>query len=171
LWPRIFRVEYGHEEVAVKYGKDPRIYNILCKEFIGDENGNVTGIKAVEIKWVKDESGRWVEEEINETKIFQADIVLIALGFTGPEKILSKSLGVDTDIRSNFATARGKYNTCATKIYAAGDCRYGQSLIVTAIAEGRQAARQIDLDLMGTTSLAGPGGEVLIPRPPPRHDQ
>eukprot|EP00795_Rhopilema_esculentum_P017642 gene17641-9286_t len=170
-WPRIFRVEYGHEEASLKYGKDPRFYNIMSKEFVGDDLGNVTGVRAVEISWVKDASGRWVAEELKDTEqIFSADIVLIALGFIGPEKCLSNSLGVETNIRSNFATPSGKYNTNVEKVYAAGDCHYGQSLIVTAIAEGRQAARQIDLDLMGTTFLAGPGGEVIIPRPPPRHD-
>ncbi|KXJ22785.1 putative glutamate synthase [NADPH] [Exaiptasia diaphana] len=168
-WPRIFRVEYGHEEVAIKYGRDPRVYNIMSKEFIGNEDGHVTGIKAVEIQWVKDLSGRWAIREVpNTEQVIQADLVLIALGFIGPEKSLAKQFGAKLDLRGNFATKRGEYQTNIDKLYTAGDCHFGQSLIVTAIAEGRQAAREIDLSLMGTSSLAGPGGQIHTTRPPPK---
>eukprot|EP00057_Strongylocentrotus_purpuratus_P023472 XP_011677946.1 PREDICTED: putative glutamate synthase [NADPH] [Strongylocentrotus purpuratus] len=96
-------------------------------------------------------------------KIFKADLVLLAMGFLGPEQNLIEELGVDQDPRSNIQTPNGKYHTSLDKVYAAGDCRRGQSLVVHAINEGRQAARQIDLDLMGCTSLAGPGGVVHTP--------
>ncbi|EDO38711.1 predicted protein [Nematostella vectensis] len=168
-WPRVFRVEYGHEEVAIKYGRDPRIYNIMSKEFLSNDKGHVRAIKAVEIKWVKDPSGRWVIEEVpNSEHEFPADLVLIALGFVGPEKSLAKQFGAKVDPRGNFATKRGEYQTSVEKLYTAGDCHYGQSLVVTAMAEGRQAAREIDLALMGTTSLAGPGGQIHTTRPPPK---
>ncbi|XP_058953024.2 uncharacterized protein [Pocillopora verrucosa] len=168
LWPRVFRVEYGHEEASLKYGADPRVFSIMSKEFMGDEQGHVKGIKTVQIKWVQDVTGRWTMEEIpNSEKVFPADKVIIAAGFLGPEKTLAEQFGIKKDPRSNFATEKNKFLTSVPKVYAAGDCHRGQSLIVTAISEGRQAARQIDLDLMGETSLAGPGGQIHVIQPRP----
>ncbi|XP_035687189.1 glutamate synthase [NADH], amyloplastic-like isoform X1 [Branchiostoma floridae] len=161
LWPRVFRVDYGHEEVRLKYGKDPRHFEILSKEFLDDGKGNVAGVRTVKIQWVRDESGRWQMKDVPDSeRIFKADLILLAMGFLGPENTIADELGVDLDPRSNFDTSSAPYKCNIPKLYAAGDCRRGQSLVVTAISEGRQAARQIDLDLMGFTSLAGPGGVV-----------
>ncbi|XP_041463541.1 putative glutamate synthase [NADPH] isoform X1 [Lytechinus variegatus] len=163
-WPRILRVDYGHSEVKLKHGQDPRHFEILSEEFLDDGQGNVSGIRTIQIKWTKDATGRFSMEKIPGTeKIFKADLVLLAMGFLGPEQSLIEELGVDQDPRSNIQTPNGKYHTSLDKVYAAGDCRRGQSLVVHAINEGRQAARQIDLDLMGSTSLAGPGGVVYTP--------
>ncbi|KRZ19459.1 Glutamate synthase [NADH], amyloplastic, partial [Trichinella zimbabwensis] len=163
-WPLIFRVEYGHEEYKVKYNSDPRIFCISTKNFTGDENGHVTGVKTVQVKWNRTAEGRACLEEIeNSEKIFHADMVLLAMGFLGPESTVIDQLKLEQDARSNIQTADGKYSTSLSKVFAAGDCRRGQSLVVWAIHEGRQAAREIDVFLMGKTSLAGPGGMVAAP--------
>ncbi|XP_078001454.1 uncharacterized protein LOC144453955 [Glandiceps talaboti] len=160
-WPRVFRVDYGHEEVQLKFGKDPRHFCILSERFLDDGNGNVTGIKTHQIKWIKDKSGRFSMEKIPDSdKEFKADIVFLAMGFTGPENVVIDELEVERDPRSNIETPDNKYSTSVSKVFAAGDCRRGQSLVVHAINEGRQAAREVDLYLMGKTSLAGPGGVV-----------
>ncbi|XP_064627288.1 uncharacterized protein LOC135487499 [Lineus longissimus] len=160
-WPKIFRVDYGHEEVQVKFGRDPRRYCMLTKEFVGDADGNVCGLKAAEIEWKKDETGRWQMAEVpgSETEL-KCDLVLLALGFLGPEKYIVEQLSLNQDPRSNIDTPRGKFSTGVQDVFAAGDCRRGQSLVVHAINEGRQAAREVDMHLMGRTSLAGPGGIV-----------
>ncbi|XP_067129509.1 uncharacterized protein [Centruroides vittatus] len=164
-WPRIMRLEYGQEEVQMKYREDPRHFSILSKEFLDDGQGHVAGIKTVSIKWQKDVTGRWFMNEIPKTtRVFKADLVLLALGFMGPEKYLLEEVGLDQDIRANICTEDGKYRTSVPTVYAAGDCRRGQSLVVTAIAEGRQAAREIDHDLMGYSSLAGDGGVIPFSR-------
>ncbi|KAL1240948.1 amyloplastic,Glutamate synthase [NADH] [Trichinella spiralis] len=163
-WPLIFRVEYGHEEYKVKYDSDPRIYCISTKDFVGDESGHVSGVRTVQVKWNRTEDGRAFLEEIeNSEKIFHADMVLLAMGFLGPESTVIDQLKLEQDARSNIQTADGKYSTSLSKVFAAGDCRRGQSLVVWAIHEGRQAAREIDVFLMGKTSLAGPGGMVAAP--------
>uniref|UniRef100_A0A2C9JI59 glutamate synthase (NADH) n=1 Tax=Biomphalaria glabrata TaxID=6526 RepID=A0A2C9JI59_BIOGL len=160
-WPRIFRVDYGHEEVQLKWGRDPRVFNIKSLEFEGDESGNVTGVKTSLVEWVKDDSGRWIMKDVpGSEKTYKCDLVLLAMGFIGPERKIVDELSVPIDPRGNVDTLNGKYNTSIPKLYAAGDCRRGQSLVVWAINEGRQAARQIDIDLMGESSLAGPGGIV-----------
>ncbi|XP_013383645.1 glutamate synthase [NADH], amyloplastic-like isoform X2 [Lingula anatina] len=161
-WPRIFRVDYGHDECKVKFGNDPRIFCVMSKEFLGDENGRVSGIKTVQVDWKKDENGRWNLVEIpNSEKVYKADLILLAMGFLGPEKTIIDELSLNQDPRSNIETPSGKYRTSVKKVFAAGDCRRGQSLVVHAINEGRQAAREVDLDLMAKTSLAGPGGVVI----------
>ncbi|XP_074640004.1 uncharacterized protein LOC141898094 isoform X2 [Tubulanus polymorphus] len=160
-WPKIFRVDYGHAEVQHKFGRDPRLYNMLSKEFIDDGNGNVSGIRACKVEWKKDDTGRWQMKEVPDSEeIYECDLVLLAMGFLGPEKPVSTELSLELDPRSNIKVTSGKYRTSVNKVYAAGDCRRGQSLVVHAINEGRQAAREIDADLMQTTSLAGPGGVV-----------
>ncbi|CAD5117336.1 DgyrCDS6121 [Dimorphilus gyrociliatus] len=157
-WPRIFRVDYGHEEVANKFGNDPRVFNVLSKEFLS-ENGKVSGIRTVQVNWKQAENGQWKMNEVEGSeKIYKADLVLIAMGFLGPENLLVDQLGVENDGRSNISCQN--FKSSMDKIYAAGDCRRGQSLVVHAINEGRQAARRIDMDLMGKSSLAGPGGVV-----------
>ena len=96
---------------------------------------------------------------------FKCDLVLMAMGFLGPEEEIIQQLTLNKDPRSNISTPRGRYNTSLKKVYAAGDCRRGQSLVVHAINEGRQAARQVDIDLMGRSQLAGPGGIVQLTKP------
>ncbi|XP_071114158.1 uncharacterized protein [Haliotis cracherodii] len=160
-WPKIFRVDYGHEEVKVKFGSDPRIYNIKSTGFIDDGNGHVKGINTVLVEWKKDDAGRWQMADVPDSeKVYKCDMVMLAMGFLGPERKIVDELSVKLDPRGNVNTPRNKYSTSIPNLYAAGDCRRGQSLVVWAIAEGRQAARQIDADLMGQTSLAGPGGIV-----------
>lgn len=161
-WPRIMRVDYGHEEVRLKYGQDPRHYSILSKEFLDNGQGHVSGIRTVQVKWTKDGTGRWNMEELPDTsKVFKADLVLLAMGFLGPEKYLIDELSLEQDPRCNIRTPTGCYNTSIPRVYAAGDCRKGQSLVVHAINEGRQAAREIDIDLSsGKSLLPGPGGVI-----------
>ncbi|VDM01649.1 unnamed protein product [Schistocephalus solidus] len=162
-WPLIWRSEYGHEEVTVRYGKDPRNFNILAKAFLATPDGqSVAGIKTVGVEWQKSpETGRMDLVEVpGSDKILECDLVLLAMGFLGPEKTLLEELNLAADARSNIQTPGGRYSTSVPRIYAAGDCRRGQSLVVHAINEGRQAARQVDIDLMGHTLLPGPGGVV-----------
>ncbi|XP_035214199.1 putative glutamate synthase [NADPH] [Stegodyphus dumicola] len=160
-WPKVFRVDYGHQEVKVKFGDDPRNFCILSEKFLDDGNGNVSGISTIKVEWKKDKSGNWVMEKIpGSEKVFKADLVMLAMGFLGPEQYLLSDIGVQQDPRKNIATPNGNYHTSIPKVYAAGDCRRGQSLVVHAISEGRQAARQIDADLMKCSSLAGPGGVI-----------
>jgi glutamate synthase (NADPH) small chain len=156
-WPRIFRVDYGHAESAAKFGRDPREFCVLSKEFVDDGAGNVAGVRTVRVEWTKDESGRHQMREVPGSEhVFEADMVLLAMGFLGPEATLADKLGLERDPRSNFRAALGEYATSVPKVFAAGDCRRGQSLIVWAIAEGRAAARAIDVQLMGSSSLPAP---------------
>jgi len=153
LWPVIHRVDYGHEEGIERFGSDPRQYCILTKEFIGDDAGNVTSVKTIEARWTRVD-GRWNMEEVaGSEKTWDADLVLLSMGFLGPEHYASNHAGIEYDDRSNYKADYGKYATSVKGVYAAGDCRRGQSLVVWGINEGREAAREIDRDLMGTTSL------------------
>ena len=153
LWPVIHRVDYGHEEGIERFGSDPRQYCILTKEFIGDDAGNVTAVKTVEVSWTRVD-GKWNMEEVaGSEKTWEADLVLLSMGFLGPEHYVSDHAGIEYDGRSNYKADYGKYATSVKGVYAAGDCRRGQSLVVWGINEGREAAREIDRDLMGETSL------------------
>lgn len=145
-WPHIFRVDYGHDEAAKVQGKDPRTYCILSKKFSGDANGNVTSITTIEVEWQLDTAtGRMQMQEIaGSEKQWQADLVLLAMGFLGPEHYISDALGIDYDPRSNYKAEYGQYATSIKGVFAAGDCRRGQSLVVWGINEGREAAEQID---------------------------
>jgi NAD(P)H-dependent glutamate synthase small subunit len=148
-WPKIFRVDYGHEEARVRQGEDPRVYSVSSLCFIGDDNGQLTGVRTVEVV-MKD--GKF--ENIPGTeKDWPADLVFLAMGFLGPEHAVSDPLGLDYDERSNYQAEYGRYTTNVDKVFAAGDCRRGQSLVVRAINEGREAAREIDRYLMGATEL------------------
>lgn len=148
-WPRIFRVDYGHTESAHRFGKDPREYCLLSKGFIDDGNGNVKGIKTVDVEW-KNEGGRMSMTEVpGSERLWEADLVLLSMGFLGPEQYVNAALGVETDERSNYKAAYDKFNTNVPGVFAAGDCRRGQSLVVWAIDEGRRAAREVDAFLMG----------------------
>ncbi|KAH9646424.1 NADH-dependent glutamate synthase 1 [Citrus sinensis] len=144
-WPRVFRVDYGHQEVAAKFGKDPRSYEVLTKRFIGDENGVVKGLEIVRVHWEKDTSGKFQFKEVEGSEeIIGADLVLLAMGFLGPEATVAEKLGLERDNRSNFKAEYGRFATSVDGVFAAGDCRRGQSLVVWAISEGRQAAAQVD---------------------------
>ncbi|KAJ3033455.1 glutamate synthase [NADH] [Rhizophlyctis rosea] len=161
-YPRVFKVDYGHGEAEVVLGKDPREYCILTKEFVSDGNGKVKGINTVRVEWTKNEKGQWAMKEVAGSEhFFQADLVLLAMGFLGPEKDLVSQCGVKQDPRSNIETPKGSYATSVPGVYAAGDCRRGQSLIVWGINEGRQAAREIDIALMGNTRLPVSGGMMV----------
>ena len=156
-WPRIFRVDYGHEEAQAKFGEDPRVYCVLSKEFIDDGQGNVKGIKAVKVQWSKVDGRMQMQEVAGSEHIVEADLVLLAMGFLGPENYVAELLGVTTDQRSNYAAEHGKFTTNVPGVFAAGDCRRGQSLVVWAINEGRGAARAMDIYLQGTSVLPAPG--------------
>ncbi len=156
-WSRTFRSDYGHEEIAAAFGKDPREFAINAKEFIDDGSGNVKAIKTVRVHWQKDDKGQFKMTEIpGSEQTFDADLVLLAMGFLGPEEPLAKAIGIELDPRSNFKAEYGRFATSLPGVFAAGDCRRGQSLVVWAIAEGRGAARAIDLHLMRETRLIAP---------------
>lgn len=153
-WPRIFRVDYGHAEVKAKHGDDPRLFSVLSKRFLDDGNGNVAGVETVQIKWTKDAQGRWRMEEIEgSTQTYKADLVFLAMGFVGPETAVSDELNIELDKRGNYQAEYGKFETSKKGVFACGDCRRGQSLVVWGISEGRQCAREVDRYLMGSTSL------------------
>ena len=148
-WPKIFRVDYGHEEAAHTQGEDPRVYSISSLCFLGDDQGKLTGVRTVQVE-MKD--GKF-ENVAGTEKDWPADLVFLAMGFLGPEHVATDSLGVDYDGRSNYQADYGHYKTNVDNVFAAGDCRRGQSLVVRAINEGREAAREIDRHLMGSTEL------------------
>ncbi|GAV52115.1 hypothetical protein ZYGR_0AG01060 [Zygosaccharomyces rouxii] len=159
-WPRVMRVEYGHAEVKEHYGRDPREYCILATEFIGNDEGEVKAIKTVRVEWKKSESGVWQMVEIpGSEEVFEADVVLLSMGFKGPELIEDPS--VIKSRRGTISTVNdASYSVDDDKTFAAGDCRRGQSLIVWAIQEGRKCATAVDQLLMGQTGLPGNGGIV-----------
>ena len=139
---------------AALFGDDPRKYLVTAKKFIGDQSGHVKEIEIVSIEWAKDDKGRFVPKEIpGSNKILPAQLVLLAMGFLGPEDTVLGQLGVERDERSNAKAEHGKFATSVNKVFAAGDARRGQSLIVWAINEGRGCARAIDQFLMGSTEL------------------
>ncbi len=148
-WPKIFRTDYGHEEARHRFGEDPRIYSISSTEFVGDDHGNVTAVRTVDVQM---KNGRF-ENIPGSEREWPADLVFLAMGFLGPEHTVSDALGIDYDERSNYLAGYGRYRTSSEKVFAAGDCRRGQSLVVRAINEGREAAREIDRFLMGDTQL------------------
>lgn len=154
VWPRLFKVDYGQEEAISVFGEDPREYCITAKEFLGDEEGNLKAVYLVNVKWNKAEDGHMIPVEIPRTeKIVPAQLVLLAMGFVGPEDNLLDQLGIDRDPRSNVKAEYGKFATNVKGIFSAGDMRRGQSLVVWAIAEGRGAARECDKYLMGYSNL------------------
>ena len=146
LFPRVYKVDYGHEESREIYGGDPRVYSISGKEFLRNEDGSLRGIKTVEVD-------HNFQEVPDTEKDWEADLILLAMGFLGPEHYTISGLDLETDERSNYKADHNVHQTSDEKIFAAGDCRRGQSLVVWAINEGRAAAREIDKYLMGNTSL------------------
>lgn len=153
-WPHVYRIDYGQEEAAAKFGDDPRQYQVMTKRFVGDNAGNVTELHTVQVEWKSKSNGRMVPTEIPGTEqVWKADLVLLALGFLGPEDPVLEQLNVERDKRSNARAEHGQYHTNLEGVFAAGDMRRGQSLIVWAINEGRGAARECDRYLMGSTDL------------------
>ncbi len=155
-WPKILRTDYGHQEAAATFGNDPREFAVLSKEFIDDGKGHVQGIRTVRIDWTKPGDKAPFSEVPGSERVFDADLVLLAMGFLGPEGAVGEALGLEKDHRSNFASRYGDHATNVDKVFVAGDCRRGQSLVVWAIAEGRLAAQAIDMYLTGQTELPAP---------------
>jgi NAD(P)H-dependent glutamate synthase small subunit len=149
LFPRVYKVDYGHEEASQIQGTDPRIFSVDSINFVGDEQGNVKSLTTANVE-LKD--GQFVRIAGTE-KEWPADLVLLAMGFLGPEHRVSDPINLEYDDRSNYKTEQGSYQTNIDNIFAAGDCRRGQSLVVRAISEGREAAKEIDLYLTGETEL------------------
>ncbi len=152
-WPKVYRLDYGQEEAKALWGDDPRRYAVQTTRFLGDEQGHLTAIETVQVEWVMD-NGRTMPRNVAGTaKTLPAQLVLLAMGFSGPESLVLDQLGVEKDARSNAKAEYGKYATSVPGVFAAGDMRRGQSLIVWAINEGRGAARECDRYLMGDTAL------------------
>jgi glutamate synthase (NADPH/NADH) small chain len=153
-WPKVYKLDYGQEEAAAKFGHDPRVYLTTVKRFVGDADGRLKEIVTVQVKWQRNEKGQVVPAEVPGTEqVRPAQLALLAMGFLGPEQALLRELGVECDARSNVRAEHGQYTTSLKGVFAAGDCRRGQSLVVWAINEGRGAARECDRYLMGKTEL------------------
>lgn len=155
LWPLVSKTDYGQEEAITVFGHDPRLYETTVKEFIKNEEGQLVAVKTVKVHFVNDEAtGKRVLKEVEGSeKILDADIVLIAAGFLGTQSDVVESFGVEIDNRTNVATEKDSYQTSVEKVFVAGDMRRGQSLVVWAIREGREAAKAVDQYLMGYTNL------------------
>ena len=154
-WPKICKTDYGQEEAIAVFGHDPRIYESTVKEFVKDKNGSLKAVKIVKLSWEKDPaSGRMKMSEVpGSEQTLPAEIVLIAAGFLGSQKYVTDAFHVDINERSNVKTGAGAYETSVKNVFTAGDMHRGQSLVVWAIREGREAARAVDESLMGYTNL------------------
>ena len=154
-WTTVCKTEYGQEEAIAVFGHDPRIYETTVKEFVKDKNGCVKEIVTVKLESKKDENGRLAMVEVagSEARL-KADVVLIAAGFLGNEAYVANAFGVKLNERTNVATDAGKYKTTVDRVYTAGDMHRGQSLVVWAIREGREVAREVDESLMGYSYLS-----------------
>ncbi len=154
-WPRICKTDYGQEEAIAVYGHDLRIYESTVKEFVKDKGGNLKAVKIVKLSWVKDpETGRMNMQEVpGSESTLDADLVLIAAGFLGSQKYVTDAFGVEQNERTNVKTAPGQYQTSVENVFVTGDMHRGQSLVVWAIREGREAARAVDESLMGYSNL------------------
>ena len=153
-WPKVYRLDYGQEEAKEVFGADPRVYLTTAKKFEADDKGHVKAVHLVTIRWDKNEKGQFIPKDVPGTeRVVPAQLVLLAMGFLGPEQPLLDGLGVERDARTNIKADHGKYQTNIPKVFAAGDCRRGQSLVVWAFNEGRGAARECDRFLMGHTDL------------------
>ncbi len=155
-WPRVCKTDYGQQEAIALFGHDPRVYTTTVKEFVKDKKGNVCKAVLVKLESKKDEkTGRMMMAEIAGSEYtVEVDLVLIAAGFLGSENYVAKAFGVELGERTNVKTAPGAYQTNVKNVFAAGDMHRGQSLVVWAIREGREAAREVDLSLMGYTNLS-----------------
>lgn len=155
-WPKIYRIDYGQEENIALNGKDPREYLVMTKRFFKNDKGKLSGLEIVNIEWAKDGEGRMFPKEVEGTlRTIPCQLAFLAMGFLGPEQTIVEKLALETDGRSNVKAEYGKFETNIEGVFAAGDMRRGQSLVVWAINEGRGCARQLDLFLMGSTNLPG----------------
>lgn len=154
-WPRVCKTDYGQEEAIALFGRDPRIYETTVKEFVADKKGNVCKAKLIKLEQKRDgKTGRIIMSELAGSEFtVEADLVLIAAGFLGAESYVAKAFGVELSERTNVLTKPGAYETSVPGVFTAGDMHRGQSLVVWAIREGREAARAVDLSLMGYTNL------------------
>ena len=153
-WPKIYSLDYGQAEAKARFGDDPRVYLTTATKFVGDADDHVKEVHIVSVKWERDAKGRLIPKNVPETeKVLPAQLVLLAMGFLGPEDTLLKGLNIERDERSNAKAEHGKFATNIPGVFAAGDMRRGQSLVVWAINEGRGAARECDRYLMGATEL------------------
>ncbi|MFJ7755439.1 glutamate synthase small subunit [Peribacillus muralis] len=152
-YPNVFSLEYAYEEAEAKFGADPRQYSIQTTKIVADENGNVKELHTISMEKIKDENGIYIFKEIPGTeKVWPAQFVFIAIGFEGTEQPLLNQFGVET-VNQKIDAVYGDYKTNVEGVFAAGDARRGQSLIVWAINEGREAAREVDRYLMGASVL------------------
>ena len=153
-WPKVYAMDYGQQEAAAKFGADPRIYLTTATKFEGDANGHVKAVHLVQVEWTKNDKGQFIPKNVPGTeKVLPAQLVLLAMGFLGPEQPLLDALGIERDVRTNARADFEKYSTNIKGVFASGDCRRGQSLVVWAFNEGRGAARECDRYLMGATDL------------------
>jgi glutamate synthase (NADPH/NADH) small chain len=148
-WPKIYRLDYGQEEAMARFGEDPRQYSIQTTRFVGDLAGHLKEMHTVRVEWVKDNDRLTPRNIPGSEQVFQAQVVLLAMGFSGPENQVLDQLGVAKDARTNAKTEPGKFSTSVEGVFAAGDMRRGQSLVVWAINEGRGAAQECDRYLNG----------------------
>ena len=154
-WPRVCKTDYGQQEAIAVFGHDPRVYQTTVKEFVKDKKGKLCKAVLIKLESKKDEkTGRMYMAEIPGSEYtVDADLVLIAAGFLGSEEYVTKAFGVEVNERTNVKTEPGKYATNIKHVFTAGDMHRGQSLVVWAIREGREAAREVDESLMGYTNL------------------
>jgi NAD(P)H-dependent glutamate synthase small subunit len=156
LWPKIRRTDYAHEESIGKFGADPRNFAVVSKEFAANGSGGVSSVRITRIEWQLNNGQPKMVELDGTAEVLEADLIFLAMGFLGPERYVAERLGVELDQRSNYRAVHGKFATSVPGVFAAGDCRRGQSLVVWAINEGRGAARAVDQFLMGSTLLPAP---------------
>ena len=153
-YPRLYKLDYSHKETEAVFGREPREYSILTKEFLGDGNGTLKAIRTVRVEWHKEPGERPQMKEIPGTEQeWPCEMALLALGFLGPEGEIAEELGMELDPRTNYKAEFDRFETSIPGVFAAGDARRGQSLVVWAIKEGRAAAREVDRALMGETVL------------------
>ena len=154
-WPKVCKTDYGQEEAIALFGNDPRIYESTVKEFVKDKNGHLKAVKIVKLTWEKDpETGRMNMKEVpGSEQVLDADIVLIAAGFLGAQQYVADAFKVELNERTNVKTAPGAYKTNVDHVFVTGDMHRGQSLVVWAIREGREAASAVDESLMGYSNL------------------
>jgi glutamate synthase (NADPH/NADH) small chain len=152
-WPNLFVTDYGQEEAKSIFLDDPRRFTVMTTRFVGDDQGQVKELHTCQVELIQKENQIFPQEKSGTEKVYPAQLVLLAMGFLGPENRLLKELGIEQDVNSNAMAEFGSYVTNLPGVFAAGDMRRGQSLVVWAIREGRGAARECDRYLMGETSL------------------
>src|SRR5207244_13535516 len=153
-WPKVYKLDYGQEEAKARFGADPRIYLTTGEKFVANGNSHVKEMHIYDVEWARDEKGAFTPKRVpGSDRVLPADLVLLAMGFLGPDDSVLNQLDVERDPRSNAKAEYGKFGTNVAGDFAAGDCRRGQSLVVWAINEGRGAARECDRYLMGNTNL------------------